>query len=336
VKDEAQAALDRGTLIPVLIESVKIPYGFGQYQALDLTDWDETASHPAMVRLLGEIARVIKAPAVVPRRTISEALRGAYRRHRGVVVGAVVALGLVLGYVTFTGGLASLFEKSDALDPTARAARTDAIGFTVKGLAEAAQSNYGGAVVFYNEAITKYQKYPDAYFYRGQSHAILKQGQRAIEDFKQFLALAAADAPDRAEAQDYLRSLEARVAPPITLPTRGPVAASLPAPVPPSPALKALVAEMFAADKTARIRATTKLVVEHKSTPAVVELAVAEARAKTENKAGVINTLVLLEGVDPAILRQHRESIEALLVAVKDNGPMTVEHAAKVRRLLVG
>lgn len=334
VRDEAQAALDRGTLIPVLIEPVKIPYGFGQYQAADLTGWDETPSHPAMVRLLAEIARVIKAPAVVPRRTVWEAIRGAFRRHRGALAGGMVVLVLVLGYVAFTGRLGSLFEKSDTLRP--ERARMEAVDLTVRGTTLAAQSNYAGANVLYDEAIRAYPKYPAAYFLRGQSNAILKKNQAAIQDFRKFLELATTDAPERAEAQDYLRSLEAQIAPPAPRPAPGSVDSAQPAPAPPSPALKTLVAEMFADDKTTRIRATTKLIVEHKNTPAVVPLAVAEARGKTDNKAGVINTLVLLEAVDPAILRQYRESIEALLVAVKDSGPMTVEHAAKVRRLLGG
>ena len=349
VKDEAQAALDRRTLIPVLLESVKIPYGFGQYQAADLTDWDDTASHPAMVQLLGEIARVIKAPAMVPRRTVSEVLRGAYRRSRGVVVGVAVALVLILVYVLSSGYLPSLRGKS-ASGSAEKLAREEAIDKTVRGLREAAQSNYDGAILLYGEAIRAYEKYPDVYFHRGQSYAILKQNPRAITDFKQFLALAAADAAEqdrRAEAQGYLTSLERPAAtppPPPSAPSGGQPARPLPPhaalkrpvqpPSGPSPAAKTLVTELFADDKNARIRATTKLVVDHKSDSAVVPLAVAEAKGKTGNKAGVINTLVFLEGVDPAALREHREDIEALLVAVKDSGPMTAEHAAKVRRLL--
>lgn len=359
VKDEAQAALDRRTLMPVLIETVKIPYGFGQYEAADLTDWDETASHPAMVRLLGEIARVIKAPAVVPRRTVSEVLRGAFRRGRSVIVGGAVALVLVLGYVFFSGDLTSPREEPVTPPSAERLARDEAIDRTVRGLREAAQSNYGGAILLYGEAIRAYARYPQVYFHRGQSYAILKQDPRAIADFKQFLTLAAADAAEqerRAEAQDYLKSLEPPApAPPLepsrpegrpraggerysARPESPPPAASASRPTAssaaPSPAQKTLVAEMFADDKTARIRATTKLVVDHKNHAAVVPLALNEARGKTANKAGVINILVLLEGADPSVLREHRKDIEALLVAVKDSGPMTSDHAAKVRRLL--
>jgi hypothetical protein len=331
VKDEAQAAVDRGTLIPVLIEAVKIPYGFGQYQAADLTDWDETASDAAFVHLLAEIARVIKAPPVVPRRTVLEAIRGAYRRRRGVLVGGAVALGLVGGYVAVTSDLASLFGRSESRGGGARAARSEAVALTVRGLGEAAQSNYAGAILLYGEAVRAYATYPDAYFHRGQAFAILKQSPRAVTDFKQFLTLATGNAPERADAQEYLRNLEATTVAPAPTPTAIPRAIRPPA-VP--PAVKSLVVDMFAEDKTTRIRATTKLVVEHKGAAAVVPLAVAEARRQPGNKAGVINTLVLLEGIDPAVLRQHREGIEALLAAVADNGPMTAEHAVKVRRLL--
>ncbi len=100
------------------------------------------------------------------------------------------------------------------------------------------------------------------------------------------------------------------------------------------PPVQAQVGEMFSSNKTSRIGATTKLIIERKNDPATVLLAVKTATAQPKNMSGVINTLVLLESVNPAILKRHRREIEALLDAVKDNGSQTEMHIKKVRSRL--
>ena len=91
---------------------------------------------------------------------------------------------------------------------------------------------------------------------------------------------------------------------------------------------------MFTTDKSTRIAATTRLIIERKQDAGTVQMAVKSALAHPENKSGIINTLVYLESVEPAILKQSRADIERLLDAVKDNGVQTVNHIRKVQGLL--
>jgi tetratricopeptide (TPR) repeat protein len=58
VRDEAGEGRDRGRLVPVLIERVKPPMGFRQYQTLDLSDWAGGKRIPRLPELLHAIDRV--------------------------------------------------------------------------------------------------------------------------------------------------------------------------------------------------------------------------------------------------------------------------------------
>lgn len=55
VREEADRALARGCLIPVLIDAVEPPLGFGRIQAADLSDWQGLADEEAFVVLLTSI-----------------------------------------------------------------------------------------------------------------------------------------------------------------------------------------------------------------------------------------------------------------------------------------
>jgi hypothetical protein len=56
VKAEAADALERGTLVPVLLEPADIPLQFRFVQTADLTGWDGAADDPRVERLLQAIA----------------------------------------------------------------------------------------------------------------------------------------------------------------------------------------------------------------------------------------------------------------------------------------
>lgn len=66
VQEEAQVAKARGILIPVLIESVRQPLGFGQVQAADLTDWDGQPDDPRLAELLSGVAALMGSNGVPP------------------------------------------------------------------------------------------------------------------------------------------------------------------------------------------------------------------------------------------------------------------------------
>ena len=60
VLDEAELAKDK--LIPVLIDKVDIPLGFGQIHTLDFLDWQEILPHPAFNHLLDSVVEMIGPP----------------------------------------------------------------------------------------------------------------------------------------------------------------------------------------------------------------------------------------------------------------------------------
>jgi tetratricopeptide (TPR) repeat protein len=202
--------------------------------------------------------------------------------------------------------------------------------------------NQAAAVLQFNEALSECAGYTDAYFLRGQSFAALQQNEKAIADFKRVLELTT-DADMRRQAQNFVAGLEGP--PPTPRPSHAPLNTNanttntgtsnanhgpLPSPI----AGHAPVNDMFASDKSTRIAATTRLIIERKRDPETVQMSVKSALAHSENKSGVINTLVYLENVDPAILKRNRAEIEKLFEAAKGNGEQTADHIRKVQGLL--
>lgn len=59
VRDEAQQAKQRGVLLPVLIQDVSLPLGFGRTQTANLTDWNGEAGHPGLIELDQAISRTV-------------------------------------------------------------------------------------------------------------------------------------------------------------------------------------------------------------------------------------------------------------------------------------
>jgi hypothetical protein len=52
VRNEAAAAAERGVLVPVLIDQVKVPLEFRHRQTIDLTGWNDDPSHEGITQLL--------------------------------------------------------------------------------------------------------------------------------------------------------------------------------------------------------------------------------------------------------------------------------------------
>ena len=66
VQEEAQVAKARGILVPVLIEDVRQPLGFGQVQAADLTGWDGQPDDPRLTELLSGVAALMGSNGIPP------------------------------------------------------------------------------------------------------------------------------------------------------------------------------------------------------------------------------------------------------------------------------
>lgn len=59
VKDEAQEGMQRDILIPVLIDRVAVPLGFGRLQTADLSNWGGERCHPEFVKLTRSVAAML-------------------------------------------------------------------------------------------------------------------------------------------------------------------------------------------------------------------------------------------------------------------------------------
>jgi tetratricopeptide (TPR) repeat protein len=365
VKDEAQDGAARGVLIPVLIENVALPLGFRQFQAADLSSWDGSPDQEELKGLTRGVANLIKKPATTPVLLTDAGADSDRTRRRPtalyLVAGAVLCLALAFGaykYFTRTPGGGGQTNNNQTGGPCTSDARHKAAKFTSDGILMIDPGgNYDAAVLQFKEAIAECGDYADAYFWRGQSLVALSRSDEALRDFKTFLKLNTEAGAQKLTAQKLVADLEG----PRTSPT--PTPAVTPGPKntnasssnssntvatntnmsgnmntpntngsttgPDVPHVQ--VKDIFVADKGARIAATTRLIVEKKQDASAVKQAVASALAQPDNKSGVINTLVYLENVDPAILKQFRPEIEKLFAVAQKNGSQTIDHIKKVQ-----
>jgi tetratricopeptide (TPR) repeat protein len=98
VRDEAGRARDEGRLVPVLLDRVEIPLGFGAFQAEDFTRWNGGASAPQM-QLLEEALRAKLEGRDVDGGAVARKRRALMNRIRIVSVLTVIAL--VVGIAAF-------------------------------------------------------------------------------------------------------------------------------------------------------------------------------------------------------------------------------------------
>ena len=66
VLDEADSGRQQGKLIPVLVDNVNPPLGFGQFQSADLTSWDGSPKAPEFALLLTAVVRLTGQPPSGP------------------------------------------------------------------------------------------------------------------------------------------------------------------------------------------------------------------------------------------------------------------------------
>lgn len=370
VKDEAQEALDRNVIVPVLIDEKSIPIGFRQFQAANLTGWDGSPAHIELRLLLQKIGKLIEKPVVAREPTAVERVKYFIRRHAAAILVGAVALSLLAGVVAYQNWpRKKLIDENRNLsgggnDNRApeeeqrreREARDTALQYTAEGLRVAADGNYEGALLFYEQAIGASPKYPNAYFHRGQSYVTLRRDDLAIADFRTFMNLVSDPGnPNLKDAEVYLARLvrprevnphagtQAQGSPGSTVPTVGSnggtpantsaqLAPAAPAAAPAAP----LIEQMFSDDKATRIAATTRLILERKQDESVVTPAVQKAESNPDNKSGVINVLVLIQSMPPEIVRRHRGELERLFARVQGNGKQTADHIEKLRKVLRG
>jgi hypothetical protein len=113
VREEARMGRDKSVLIPVLIDNVQPPFGFGEVQAANLSSWQGAPEDPKWLRFVDAVtnfARAAPTPAAAPqaaptpRWTSPAPSASAAPTKKSVpvwvwIVGAVVATIVVLGVI---------------------------------------------------------------------------------------------------------------------------------------------------------------------------------------------------------------------------------------------
>jgi hypothetical protein len=108
VRAEADEGWKRGTLVPVLLDSVDPPMPYRQVQAVDLVEWDGERTHPGFEKLVADLQQRIKAkPARAPAVPVQ-------RNRQSRMMSAVVGAGLlaVAALVLWRQGLFGLAETA--------------------------------------------------------------------------------------------------------------------------------------------------------------------------------------------------------------------------------
>ena len=104
VRDEAGQGLRRKILVPVLIDDIEQPLGFGQVQAANLRDWSGEDGHPELVKLLkrlGKAAVPASAASPAPPPLVPPAAKPKRSRLPWLGGLAVLAIALVAGIAYF-------------------------------------------------------------------------------------------------------------------------------------------------------------------------------------------------------------------------------------------
>jgi len=99
VRDEAANAKRRGVLIPVRLDDVAPPMGFGEVQAIDLTHWRGRQHDPYFQDVIGAVTAKLEGRAVPP--ATGPTKRLLRRLAFGGVVSATVSLSLAFGLNVF-------------------------------------------------------------------------------------------------------------------------------------------------------------------------------------------------------------------------------------------
>ena len=96
VRDEASRAMDRGVYLPVRIDNVRLPLGFGETQAISLSGWKSRADDERFLSVLAAVKAIVAGkPHEVRRQHLDSGVsrRGALAGGAAVAVAATGAVG---------------------------------------------------------------------------------------------------------------------------------------------------------------------------------------------------------------------------------------------------
>jgi serine/threonine-protein kinase len=145
VQDEASLAQSRGTYLPILIDRVRPPLGFGETQSLRLIGWEGDAADPRFQALAAAV-RAKLAGGPMPQLVADTVAKSAPKRlmdRRGLIAGGAAAAAAVAG----AGGWAlwdrmrpGSDDKSIAVLPFANLSGDPAQAYFADGIAEELRS----------------------------------------------------------------------------------------------------------------------------------------------------------------------------------------------------
>ena len=211
VRDECSRALKHDKLLPVRIEDIELPLGFGQLHTLDLLDWEGDADDEAFEKLLLEVRRRQQR---TPLGLLTEQPRPGRRwpRRSSWMAGAALVL---------AAGGTGVWYMRDQQDKEAEAQaeltrRADADKLEADrhfraglDLQYADVPQLEKALNEYLSAIDRRPAHARAHYYLGHVYAQIGKGLDALASFK--LALAGTEAPldrsQRAEADKQVLAL---------------------------------------------------------------------------------------------------------------------------------
>lgn len=114
VREEAERARNRGVLLPLLLDPVAPPFGFGEIQALDLVGWDGRVQSPQWQAVERATTAILEGRAAPLALAVA-------RRRRRAWTGGALAIGLAgIGLVLSLTGLQGSLCKSNSLAPLCR------------------------------------------------------------------------------------------------------------------------------------------------------------------------------------------------------------------------
>lgn len=210
VRDESSRALRHGKLLPLRIEDIELPLGFGQLHTLDLLDWDGDTDEEAFQTLLHEVLRRQRTPAVNPP---APSRLGRWRPRRSTLT-VSIAVVLALGAGT-TWYLRDQQAREDAAQAE-RQRRADADRIEADRHFRAGLDHQYASVPQLEKAFNEYLSalelrpaHARAHYYLGHVYAQTGKLADALASFQR--ALAATEAPldrsQRAEAGKQVQAL---------------------------------------------------------------------------------------------------------------------------------
>ena len=137
VHDEATRAQQRQVYVPVTIDKVHLPLGFGETQALSLTGWHGSRSDGRYQSVLGAVRRVIGDPTEVGEASVQKPVN-----RRAILAGGAVAAVAVagVGAWTFLKPGSARAADSIAVMPFANLSGDPAQSYFSDGIAEELRS----------------------------------------------------------------------------------------------------------------------------------------------------------------------------------------------------